>query len=265
MCEQIREDPENRETPVIFLTAKNDSESIVRGFELGAMDYVTKPFNGLELIARVETHLNLYRSKQELQKAYQQLKHEIGERIKVEAELRRSEERYRFLSDHDDLTGLYNTRYFYRALEGLIGECTDGQGQFSLIFMDMDNFKRVVDTHGHLNGSRALAEVAVTIRSCLTEADDQKAYGVAYGGDEFVVVLPGCNKSQALAKAEQIRMGMKATPYLPHIQAGISLRASFGVSTYPEDADNLTGILAKADQAMFHVKAKGKNAVGSAG
>jgi diguanylate cyclase (GGDEF)-like protein len=258
VCRRIREIPANREVPIIFLTAKEDAESIVRGFELGAVDYLTKPFNGAELVARVKTHLELHHSKKELMAANNRLNKEIAERIKVEEELQRSKEEYRDLSNHDSLTGFYNTRYLYNAVEALITGSQRNSRPFSLIFLDIDNFKHVVDTYGHLNGSRALAEVAQTIKDCLKPP----AYGVAYGGDEFVVVLPGFDHPQALEKAQAIRSEMLATTYLPTVNDGVHLEASFGVSTYPDDATDIKTLLAKADQAMFQVKTDGKNAVG---
>jgi diguanylate cyclase (GGDEF)-like protein len=258
VCRRIRANPGNRDIPIIFLTAKDDTDSIVKGFELGAMDYLTKPFNGAELQARVKTQLELYHSKKELIETNERLSKEIAERIKVERELQRSKEKYRDLSIHDGLTGFYNTRYLYDAMETLIAESQRKGKKFSLIFMDIDNFKHVVDTHGHLNGSQALVEVAQTIDQCL----EPPAYGVAYGGDEFVVVLPGFDHKQALDKAQQIRANMLETLYLPAVNNGVYLQASFGVATYPDDAADIKSILAKADQAMFRIKTGGKNAVG---
>ncbi len=258
VCRRIKANPNNRDIPIIFLTAKDDTDSIVQGFELGAMDYLTKPFNGAELQARVKTQLELYHSKKNLIEANARLSKEIAERIKAEQELERSKEKYRELSIHDGLTGFYNTRYLYDAMETLIAESRRKEKKFSLIFMDIDNFKRVVDTHGHLNGSQALVEVAHTIDQCL----EAPAYGVAYGGDEFVVVLPGFDQEQAMEKARQIRSSMNESLYLPTVNNGVRLQASFGVATYPDDAEDIKSILAKADQAMFQIKTEGKNAVG---
>jgi len=168
--------------------------------------------------------------------------------------------RYRRIQNmaiRDDLTGLYNTRHLYTALTELVAT---NDRPFSLIFMDMDNFKRVVDTYGHLKGSRALQEVARTIRACLEEP----AFGVAYGGDEFVVVLQGYDRDRARAKAEEIRNRMRDTLYLTDHGHEVALRASFGLATYPEDAGNVSGLLALADRAMFRVKEGGKDAVRSA-
>jgi diguanylate cyclase (GGDEF)-like protein/PAS domain S-box-containing protein len=176
----------------------------------------------------------------------------------AEEELRKSEENFRLLSIHDNLTGLYNTRHLYKALADLILESEASGMPFSLIFMDMDNFKHVVDTYGHLNGSRALQEVAATIMSMLAEP----AFGVAYGGDEFVVVLPGSGKSQAVEKTREIQARMRETTYLEGQGHSVRLNASFGVATFPEDAGDRTALLALADKAMFAIKKRGKNAIG---
>jgi len=258
VCRCIRNRPDSRDTPIIFLTAKNDTDSVVKGFALGAMDYLSKPFNGAELQARVTTHLELYRAKKAIEEVNRRLRLEMVERIKAEEELKLSKERYRFLSLHDNLTGLFNTRYLYRSLEELVDTGRRQGTIFSLIFFDIDNFKRVVDSHGHLNGSKALAEVAAVLESCITEP----SYGVAYGGDEFVAVLPGQGKRQAVLKAQEIRARLLRTIFLADVENGVRLQASFGVSTYPDDAGSITAILGRADQAMFNVKLKGKNAVG---
>ncbi|MFZ0132806.1 MAG: PAS domain S-box protein [Desulfobacterales bacterium] len=176
----------------------------------------------------------------------------------AEEELRRSEEKFRRLSILDNLTGLYNTRHMYKALADLIAESEASGMPFSLIFLDMDNFKQVVDTYGHLNGSRALQEVAATIQSALVEP----AFGVAYGGDEFVIALPGYTKKQAAEKARDIQVRMRKTVYLTNQGFKVRLRASFGIATFPEDAADRTALLALADKAMFAIKKRGKNAIG---
>ena len=176
----------------------------------------------------------------------------------AEEELRRREKQFRYLAVHDNLTGLYNTRHMYHALSELVHESSASGRPFSLIFMDMDNFKHVVDTYGHLNGSQALQEVAQTIQECISEP----AFGVAYGGDEFLVVLPGTDKTEAKQVAETIRDRIIQTVYLTSKGHQVQLRASFGVADFPQDAQDLSGLLALADQAMFAIKKRGKNAVG---
>jgi diguanylate cyclase (GGDEF)-like protein len=156
------------------------------------------------------------------------------------------------------LTGLYNTRYLYQKLDQIIEESRLTGKPFSLVFMDMDNFKHVVDTFGHLNGSQALKEVAQTIKSCL----QRPCFGVAYGGDEFVVVLPGFDKVHATEKLKQIRARMQQTTYLTKAGHQVHLGASFGLATFPDDTDSREDLLALADQAMFHIKQTGKGAIG---
>jgi diguanylate cyclase (GGDEF)-like protein len=165
------------------------------------------------------------------------------------------------LSLLDDLTGLYNTRYLYQALDKIIAESRLSEAPISLIFMDMDDFKHVVDTHGHLNGSQALREVARTIRSLIKKP----CFGVAYGGDEFVVVLPGFEKNRAKSKVEAIRAKMRRTTYLTESGLAVRLSASFGLASYPEDAQNIIGLLGLADKALFRVKQTGKGFIGTAG
>ena len=179
---------------------------------------------------------------------------------RLEEVLRQGRERFRNLSLRDNLTGLFNTRYLYQALEGLFEENRASNGPFSLIFMDMDDFKHVVDTHGHLNGSQALREVARTIRSAIKKP----CFGVAYGGDEFVVVLPGFDKNRAKSKAESIRTKMKRTTYLTDSGLAVRLSASFGLASYPDDAADSKSLLARADKALFRVKQTGKGSIGTA-
>ena len=169
--------------------------------------------------------------------------------------------RYRELRDmaiRDSLTGLYNQRHLYRSLEALIEKCNAHGGYFSLIFMDIDDFKTVVDTQGHLNGSRTLREVAQTIQGCLGET----SFAIAYGGDEFVVVLPDTDSIHAAETAREIREAIKAATFLTRWGRNVQVTASFGVATFPDHAVDLKALLALADQAMFRVKNTGKDRVG---
>ena len=186
---------------------------------------------------------------------------DTSDRKRAEDALRASEERFRELAVRDNLTGLYNTRYLYQALEEQIKASGATRDPLSILFLDLDRFKQVVDSHGHLNGSRAIQEVAGSIRSCL----EAPAWAVAYAGDEFVVVLPGCARAAALAKAREIQTCIRETLYLAVTGETVRLSASFGVATYPYDARDLASLLALGDQALFSVKDNGRGGIAAAG
>lgn len=159
----------------------------------------------------------------------------------------------------DNLTGLYNQRHLFQSLKKLISNCQANDGCLSLVFMDMDDFKQLVDRLGHLFGSRALSEVACRIKSYL----EAPAFGVAYGGDEFVLVLPDYDRSQATDVALNIRKAVKEVPFLTDWGKNEELTASFGVASFPDDAHDSTSLLALADKSMFRVKTTGKDHVRS--
>jgi len=183
------------------------------------------------------------------------------DRKRAEETLRANEQRFRELSIRDNLTGLYNTRYLYQTLEELIKSSTATGTGFSILFIDLDRFKQVVDSRGHLNGSRTIQEVAVTIQSCL----EPPAWAVAYAGDEFVVVLPGLPRDGALEKAHQIQGRIRESRYLNTTGTPVRLSASCGLATYPDDARDLESLLAIGDQALFWVKNHGRDGIAVAG
>lgn len=183
---------------------------------------------------------------------------DLSPRIKKEKALRKSEHRFRDQSLRDNLTGLFNQRYLYQSLAELIESAQINGTQISMIFLDLDHFKQIVDAHGHLNGSRAIRQVALTINNCLRKP----AYAVAFAGDEFVVVLPGMDQDQALQKAAEIRSRIKETVYVLEEDIEVRLQASFGIATWPQHATKLNDLIAAADQALFTIKDTGKDAIG---
>ncbi len=157
----------------------------------------------------------------------------------------------------DDVTGFYNTRYLVSELDRLIPQIRREGGRFSLLFMDMDNFKAVVDHYGHLRGSKTLAEVARVIHSVLGPADSL----VRYGGDEFVVLLPGRSQQEALELARNLRLTLNAAHFLQDEGLDIRLTASYGIATVPDDAQDREGLLAIADRALFSSKDRGRDRI----
>ncbi|MDL2275867.1 diguanylate cyclase [Desulfosarcina sp. OttesenSCG-928-G10] len=183
---------------------------------------------------------------------------DISRRKEAEAALRESERKFREQAFRDGLTGLYNQRYLYQSLATWIERAKAERTPISVIFMDLDRFKQVVDTYGHLNGSRTIQKVGQTISQCL----EDPAYAVAYAGDEFVVILPGMGSAAALQKAEEIHSRIENAVYALNQGVEVRVQASLGVATFPDHAADLNSLIAAADQVLFKVKATGKNAIG---
>ena len=157
----------------------------------------------------------------------------------------------------DDLTGLYNTRYLNLVLRRESKRASRSGRPLSLLFLDLDGFKQVNDTHGHLAGSKALVEAAVIIRGSARETD----IAARFGGDEFSVVLPDTGQEGAVSVAERIRDRIMACQFLASDGLSIHLTASIGVATLPDVAASAEELLRAADVAMYRVKDAGKNGI----
>jgi diguanylate cyclase (GGDEF)-like protein len=166
------------------------------------------------------------------------------------------------LSITDDCTGLFNARYLYTMLEREIAAESDPrvipiQPHFSLLFLDLDHFKSVNDSHGHLVGSRLLAEVGGVIKRTL--GPDHA--GFRYGGDEFVALLRGLDKPAAKELSNELRRQIIETKFLSGEGLNLHLTASFGLATYPQDGETLHAIIRSADTMMYHAKARGRDQI----
>ena len=165
--------------------------------------------------------------------------------------------RIKRLTVTDEYTGLYNARYLYMRIDDIIAKHEKINGSFAVVFVDIDNFKTVVDTHGHLAGSQALMEIGQTMKGCLSKKDIL----IKYGGDEYVLVLQDINRDTAKAKAEGILKSIRETSYLTGLEKPTNVTASFGISMYPHDASSKTDLLRLADDLMYGAKKSGKNRV----
>lgn len=160
------------------------------------------------------------------------------------------------LSLTDDVTGLFNQRYLPQVLNQEIKRSERNKDHFSVLFIDMDHFKKVNDHNGHLTGSKLLQQMAQLLKRCVRAYD----YCFRYGGDEFMVVMTGCPQEDAQQVAERIRASVEKTTFLTDKQK-LNLTVSIGVATFPEHAQTSEQLIRMADEAMYYGKNSSRNVV----
>jgi diguanylate cyclase (GGDEF)-like protein len=256
VCEKLKADSRFKDIPVIFLTAKNDTEDIVRGFGAGAVDYVTKPFHTVELLARVKTHLELKRSQEALKKAYDELRIANQQLAGENQKLLSVQKMLEIAACTDALTRISNRRHMIEKIDYEVNRAERSGKPFVLVLSDIDNFKRINDEYGHDCGDYVLVNMAAAIKSMLRKQD----HIGRWGGEEFLFILPETDLSGGEFLSEKIRKALNEKSYEYNgIQLSVSM--TFGVSQYQLSQKDIRSCLKMADEALYLGKQKGKNCV----
>jgi diguanylate cyclase (GGDEF)-like protein len=250
-CRRLKADARTRDIPVIFTTVLSSIEDKLSGFEAGGVDYIPKPFQVEELLARVNTHLLLYRLQRDLQC-------EIGQRRQAELALRKANLELQRLAVLDELTQVANRRRFETYLHQRWSQANGRP--LSLLLCDIDYFKQYNDTYGHPAGDRCLRMVAQALSGAVRHADDLLA---RYGGEEFGVVLPDTDAAGARHVAESLR-GVVRRLSLVHAcsAAGAYVTLSIGgACATPGPHASPAALVAAADAALYRSKRAGRDRV----
>ena len=253
-CRMIKKHPLMKETPIIMVTARSDPQSLGRAFEAGVMDYLTKPIQPIELIARVNSALTLKMEIDRRRAREQELLDMAAKLSALNRELQKQNSR-------DGLTKVANRRFFDQSLDQEWRRAKRDGTSMSLIILDIDYFKKYNDRYGHAQGDECLKSVARTLDRLLQRPGDLFA---RYGGEEFAAILPGINQGGALTIAEKMRKSVEdlkiehadslVAPYVT-----ISLGAAHSVPASDTEAQSL---LETADKGLYLAKEKGRNRVG---
>ncbi|WP_411682146.1 diguanylate cyclase [Clostridium thailandense] len=223
VCTIIRKRFSLVELPIIMLTARSQLSNKCMGFQCGANDYVIKPFEKEELLARIETLITMKNA------------------VK--------------LSIMDGLTGVFNRRHFFELAEEILEKYKSDKNTFSVIMLDIDHFKRINDNYGHTTGDKVLIEVA---QECKEILGQEYIFG-RYGGEEFAAILPDTNLCTAVKLAETIRKRIWEHSVKVDGLREIKVTLSLGATEIKHESEKLQDILKKADSALYAAKRKGRN------
>jgi two-component system cell cycle response regulator len=236
VCQKLRESSDRPYVYVLLLTARTQKEDLLQGLESGADDYLTKPFDSQELRARLH----------------------VGQRIlDLQDQLIAAGEELLYRATHDNLTGMVNRGVIMDTLRRERARQAREGGSFGIVLVDLDHFKYVNDTHGHLAGDDVLREAAQRMMGCVRPYDSVGRYG----GEEFLIVVPSSDAMGTMGLAERMRRAIEAKPMTTN-SVSIAVTASFGVTASidksPLDAQE---ILRLADAALYRAKERGRNRV----
>jgi two-component system, cell cycle response regulator len=234
---QLRGSEAGRLVPILLVADGEELPRLAKGLDLGANDYITRPLDRNELIARARSQIRRKRLQDRLQDNYQ---------------------RSLALALTDSLTGLYNRRYLMAHLDGLMARAVENTEGPAVLMLDIDYFKRVNDNHGHPAGDAVLREVASRI------ARHVRAFDLVarYGGEEFVVVMPETSLAIAAMVGERLRNVVAAKPIaLGDGQGELEMTISVGIAIAREGGDSPTAVLQRADKALYEAKGRGRNCV----
>jgi diguanylate cyclase (GGDEF)-like protein len=224
VCRRIKSEPQTSGIPIIFITSMSEIQNKTKGFELGAVDYITKPFDIMEVKARVKTHLSLTLANKKLHQ----------------------------LAETDFLTNIYNRRIFLRFLEAEINKARRYSNAFSLIMFDIDHFKAVNDTYGHDVGDYVLKTTVDIIKKDIRRTD----VFVRYGGEEFIIMLP----ETAIEGAKLCAENTRATIEQNNFDKVKKITISVGVTMFKEN-DTIDSVTKRVDEALYRAKDNGRNRV----
>ena len=235
VCREIRMDPKLAQVPIILVTAMSDEDDVVRGLEAGADDYVTKPFNGRIVAARTLAAVQRYTVVSENRR----LIHELEEAARKDA-----------------MTSLLNRSTFFDVFHHDLMRSVRSGETCSFVMLDIDHFKTINDTYGHLAGDQAIIRVARQLREAARESD---AIG-RYGGEEFCVLLPDTPLEGAMIWAERCRQSIEAMGFQWE-GADVRVTASFGATQTEPGERKVEDVINRADLALLKAKAEGRNRV----
>jgi diguanylate cyclase (GGDEF)-like protein len=259
VCEHLKSDPDTQDIPVIFLTALDEVIDKVKAFQVGGVDYITKPFQLEEVVARLNNQLQLKSAQEKIKHLNADLEKRVIERTaQLEAEIverKKAEEKLFFMALHDPLTELLNRTGLMQRLEQVFQRSQENANYvFALLFLDCDRFKVINDSLGHLVGDQLLKALAKRLQDCLNNED----IIARFGGDEFVIILDDIkNLENVIQITESILKELALPFYLDEHE--IFMGASIGILLGNRDYKDPNHLLRDADIAMYQAKASNKS------